>query len=260
MSPMEIITKNSGRLFVFTDLDDTLFASLKSDDVIENLTPATVDVNGEYYAYSSIQQQKLLNIMLKSDAIIIPVTGRRSSSFLNCRLPCIMQSLYSVVSHGAVILDHQDQLLNEWVIFLEQQFNLMQWQITLTTLHQHLFNYAEKLSYEIRVRLIVDQGITTYICIKISKENAHQLALIELNDYLQSILPADMLLHANGRNFAILPPYAQKKVAVDFLKKKMNVGSLDTVFGIGDSHSDLAFMQDSDFLIVPQKAQIFEQE
>lgn len=260
MSPMEIITQSSGRLFVFTDLDDTLFASPKSDEVTENLTPATVDVNGDHYAYSSIQQQKLLNIMIKSDATIIPVTGRRSSSFLNCRLPCIMNSLYSVVSHGAVILDHQHQLLNEWVIFLEQQFNLTQWQARLTTLHQRLFNYAEKLDSGIRVRLIVDQGITTYLCIKINKENAHQLALIELNDYLQSILPADMLLHANGRNFAILPPYAQKKVAVDFLKQKMNVGSLDTVLGIGDSHSDLAFMQDSDFLIVPQKAQIFEKK
>ncbi|WP_350601725.1 hypothetical protein, partial [Pseudomonas sp. 65/3-MNA-CIBAN-0223] len=85
----------------FTDLDDTLFASVKGQ-VSEHMIPSTVDMNGQPYAYSSVQQQKLLNVMIKSDAIIIPVTGRRSSSFLNCKLPAITNTDYAIVSHGAV--------------------------------------------------------------------------------------------------------------------------------------------------------------
>jgi len=260
MPPMEIVTKKSGRLFVFTDLDDTLFASLKSDEVIENLTPATVDVNGDHYAYSSIQQQKLLNIMVKSDAIIIPVTGRRSSSFLNCELPAISNTDYAIVSHGAVILDNKHQLLDQWKVYLEQQFSLQDWHNKLIGLYEKLSHYFEVINSGVRVRLIVDHGISTYLCLKINKGYSDAKKMMQVNDYLESILPAEMLLHANGRNFAVLPPYAQKKVAVDFLKKIMNVGVLDTVFAMGDSHSDLPFMQDSDFLIVPQKAQIFEQK
>ena len=81
-----------------------------------------------------------------------------------------------------------------------------------------------------------------------------------ISTFLSLILLKGMFLHENGRNFAILPPYSQKKVALNFLKKKMDVGLLDTVFGIGDSYSDLPFMSDSDFLIVPKQAQIFENE
>ncbi|MBB1273214.1 MULTISPECIES: HAD hydrolase family protein [Psychromonas] len=259
MSPMEVLTKNNDRLFVFTDLDDTLFASVKGQ-VSEHMIPSTVGVNGQPYAYSSVQQQKLLNVMIKSDAIIIPVTGRRSSSFLNCKLPAITNTDYAIVSHGAVILDNKHQLLDEWKVFLEQQFSLQLWHNKLVELYEKLSHYFEVINSGVRVRLIIDHGISTYLCLKINKDYADAKKMVQVNDYLESTLPKEMFLHANGRNFAILPPYARKKVAVDFLKKMMNVGELDTVFAMGDSHSDLPFMQDSDFLIVPQQAQIFKQE
>lgn len=256
---MEMLTKSTRRLFVFTDLDDTLFRSLKGEPIGYSI-PATVDIDGNTYAHSSIQQQKLLDVMVKSGATIIPVTGRRSCSFLNCTLPTIVDSEYAIVSHGAVILDHQRQLLNGWCGFLEQKFELTNWEKILTETYQHLVSYFQTLDNSVRVRLIVDHGITAYICIKIGKENYTKSKSEAVNKVLREVLQTDMLLHANGRNFAILPPYAQKKVAVTFLKELIGIGELDTVFGIGDSHSDLAFMNESDFLIIPQNAQILEEE
>jgi hydroxymethylpyrimidine pyrophosphatase-like HAD family hydrolase len=256
---METLSKETSRLFLFTDLDDTLFNSV-SGEITDHFMPATVDSNGKIYAYSSIQQQKFLDVMVKSNAIIIPVTGRRSSSFLNCKLDIVVNSQYSVVSHGAIILNHKHELLDEWLVFIEQKFNLKRWQNALTILYEKLSNHSQVLDNGVRVRLIVDKGITVYICLKINKEHYHQDKSANVRHFLSSILPSDMLLHANGRNFAILPPYAQKKMAVDFLKQTIGVGILDTVFGMGDSHSDLPFMSDSDFLIVPNRAQIFEKE
>jgi len=255
---METLTaKEVFRLFVFTDLDDTLFESLKGE-LAEFSIPATVDSNGQIYSYSSVQQQKLVNMMVLSGAVIIPVTGRRSSSFLNCKLPVVLSSEYAVVSHGAVILDDKHQLLDDWLVFLEQRFNLKSWQKSLNALYHKLFNHFETLQSGVKVRLIVDKGITAYICIKINKENYQQGKSRKVNEFLLSVLFDGMLLHGNARNFAILPPYARKKIAVDFLKVKMNIGVLDTVLGIGDSHSDLPFMSNSDFLIVPKQAQILK--
>lgn len=248
----------ASRLIVFTDLDDTLFQSVKgevSSDAIE----ATVDVDGKPYAYSSIQQQKLLSVMVKADATIIPVTGRRTSSFLNCRLPDVMNSEYAIVSHGAVILDKQRVVLKEWREFLTTTYSLANWEKQLTSLYQKLYDYFIE-DQNVRVRLIIDQGITAYICIKINKVGYLPEKSKQLSKLLNSELKTGMLLHGNGRNFALLAPYAQKKVAVSFLKAKLDINESDTVFAIGDSDSDLPFMKDANFLIIPQQAQILKGE
>jgi hydroxymethylpyrimidine pyrophosphatase-like HAD family hydrolase len=255
---MEMLIKKTSRLFVFTDLDDTLFKSAKSIDCVQSIT-ATVDSHGDPYAYSSIQQQRLLEIMAISGGIFIPVTGRRTSSFLNCQLPVIAKSPYAIVSHGAVILDDNHLLLEEWNEFLKRQFDLSQWEEKLIKICDYLNAYFVPIDNGIRVRLIVDQGITAYVCIKISKNSYSQDKFIDVNRLINNAMEEDMLLHGNGRNFAILPPYAQKKIAVNFLKKKMMVNKSDTVFGIGDSNSDLPFMKDSDFLIMPGDAQILNE-
>jgi len=255
---MEVLTDMSARLFVFTDLDDTLFQSFKGC-LPEQAITATVDVEGKPYAHSSLQQQKLLDVMVKAGGMVIPVTGRGTSSFLNCRLPDVMNSEYAIVSHGAVILNKQHVLLDEWLDFLQSHYQLKQWQKKLNLLYQELFECFLD-DKNIRVRLIVDQGISAYICIKINKVGYLPEKSEQVSKLLHAQLPQDMLLHENGRNFAVLAPYAQKKVAVEFLKKKLAVSEQDTIFAIGDSHSDLPFMSDSDFLIVPRQAQIFKKE
>lgn len=255
---MEILEKNNSRLFVFTDLDDTLFQSTKKVGCNGYIT-ATINAEGLPYAYSSIQQQKLLQVLVNSGGILIPVTGRRTSSFLNCQLPLIINSPFAIVSHGAVILNDDYVLVDEWFSYLKQQFNLSQWEEKLTILCKALSIDFAEIDSGIRVRLIIDQGITAYICIKIPKESYKKGESINVNRILKSRLAGDMSLHNNGRNFAILPPYAKKKMAVNFIKEKMMINECDTVFGIGDSYSDLPFMKDTDFLIVPSSAQILKE-
>ena len=255
---MEELAIMSSRLFVFTDLDDTLFQSAKGN-VPEHAIQATVDAEGNTYAYSSLQQQKLLEVLVKAGAVVVPVTGRRSSSFLNCRLPDVMSSDYAIVSHGAVILNKQHRVLEEWVTYLENHYELLHWQEVLNAMYEQLLeHYAD--DKRVRVRLIVDQGITAYICIKINKVGYLPAQSAQVSSVLNAKLKTNMLLHENGRNFAILAPYAQKKVAVNFLKEKLAVNKFDTVFAMGDSHSDMPFMNDADFLIIPQHAQILKKD
>ena len=253
---MEILAKKASRLFVFTDLDDTLFESIGAD-IPDSSIPATIDNNGNVYSYSSIQQQKLLDIMIQAGGVIIPVTGRDSSSLLNCQLGPIITSKYAVVSHGAIVLNQHHLLLDDWYRFIDRKFGLTSWEQKLISLHEKLLADVFLLSESVRIRLVIDKGITCYICLKIKKENYNYDQSTQINNLLLRKLKKDMSLHHNGRGFAILPPYAKKKIAVDFLKEKMNITSNDTVVGIGDSYSDLPFMSNSDFLISPKRSQIF---
>ena len=253
---MEMLAYHTSRLFVFTDLDDTLFKSLKSDVSIV----ATTNNEGESQGYSSLQQQKLLNVFEAAGGVFIPVTGRRTNSFLNCSLPVIKNTPYAVVSHGAIILDQNHTLLEQWHEFIKVEFNLALWESKLVKMFDHVHNHFTALSDAVRVRLIVDQGITAYVCVKVSKGYYSENKAKDVDLYLKSILPNDMLLHSNGRNFAMLPPYARKEVAVKFIKNKLQIGENDTVFSIGDSISDLPFMKEADFLIVPDGSQILDRE
>jgi hydroxymethylpyrimidine pyrophosphatase-like HAD family hydrolase len=255
---VENVTHSTCRLFVFTDLDDTLFKSAKNTPCDSSIS-ATIDASGKTYAHSSVQQQKLLEIMVVAGGLIIPVTGRSTHSFLNCKLPAVMNSQYVIVCHGAVILDVNHSLLKDWHSYLKCQFDLVEWENKLIKICDQLSVYFKSKHSEIKVRLIVDQSITAYVCIKISKSNYTEEVSNEVNYLLNNILEEDMLLHSNGRNFAILPPYAQKKVAVNFLKARMKIDQRDTVFAMGDSHSDLPFMSESDFLIIPSDAQILNE-
>ncbi|NMR24035.1 HAD hydrolase family protein [Pseudoalteromonas sp. NEC-BIFX-2020_015] len=256
---MEMLIKQTSRLFVFTDLDDTLFNSLKKTGSDLSIV-STTDSQGKAQGYSSLQQQKLLNIFEAANGIFIPVTGRRTSSFLNCSLPTIKYTPYAVVSHGAVILDRNRRLLDEWHTFIDGEFNLAVWKSELVRTFNHLHDHFTALDNGVRVRLIVDQGLTAYICVKVSKNDYSKDKAKDVDSFLKSILLDDMLLHSNGRNFAILPPYARKEIAVKYIKNKLKIGEHDTVFSIGDSNSDLPFMRESDFLIAPNGSQILARE
>nr|WP_231609586.1 HAD family hydrolase [Pseudoalteromonas sp. SWYJZ19] len=254
-----MLAQHTSRLFVFTDLDDTLFQNLKNTKSDLSFV-ATTNSEGEPQGYSSLQQQKLLNVFEAAGGVFIPVTGRRTDSFLNCSLPVVKNTPYAVVSHGAVILDQNHTLLEQWHEFINAEFNLTLWESELVKTFDHLHNHFTAFGRAVRVRLIVDQGITAYICVKVSRGDYSENKAKDVDSYLKSILPNDMLLHNNGRNFAILPPYARKEIAVKFIKNKLQIGEHDTVFSIGDSNSDLPFMKETDFLITPNGSQILDRE
>ena len=64
-------------------------------------------------------------------------------------------------------------------------------------------------------------------------------------------------IHHNGRDMALLPPFAAKEKAVAFLMDKIRVSEPHPLFlGLGDSFSDLPFMKLCDYLITPTGSQI----
>ena len=245
----------SSRVFVFTDLDDSLFSSKRKHTKTADSQIASVNKLGEVESYATLQQQKLVQMLAALQASFIAVTGRRTSSYQHCIIDQVTNSEYAIVSHGALILDEQSELLPCWIEYLNNTYDLQHWQEKLTQTHSHLIDYFSAINCDARVRLIIDHDICTYICIKIPVHHQQKSLLEQISLYLNQL---DFRIHDNAGNFAILPPYTNKELAVNYLMKKLNMSDKDVVFGIGDSLSDLPFIRNLDFAIFPKSSQIMK--
>jgi hydroxymethylpyrimidine pyrophosphatase-like HAD family hydrolase len=245
----------SSRVFVFTDLDDSLFSSKRKHIKTADSQITSVNKRGEIESYATLQQQKLVQMLAALKASFIAVTGRRTSAYQHCIIDQVTNSEYAIVSHGALILDEKSALLPCWIKYLNDTYDMTYWQEKLTRTHSQLLDYFSAINCEARVRLIIDHDICTYICIKIPVDDLHESLVANINSYLKQL---DFSIHGNAGNFAVLPPYASKELAVNYLIRKLNISDEDVLFGIGDSVSDLPFIRNLDFAIFPKSSQIMK--
>ena len=230
----------------FTDLDDTLFYSRRKLSDGEPCRVAALLPDGQPGAFSDGRQQMLFSLI--GQYSIIPVTGRRTDSLQRVQLPF---SSFKIASHGAIVLDADNQLYQSWQRMLDNEEPA--WRSRICELAQCISRFAANAGLDLRVRVIEDHGYACYVCIK------------GRDDHLKQVIDAQELCtpsngfyrHINERNLAYMPPYASKRNAVAFLKKEISKASKTTTFfGIGDSISDAGFMSECDFQIIPSNSQI----
>ncbi|WP_053980604.1 hypothetical protein [Marinagarivorans algicola] len=237
------------KTIAFTDLDDTLFQSPRKCPDDHQYSIAADLPNGQPGAYATPQQQ-MLTAMLEP-YMVIPVTGRRTDSLARVRMTF---EHYKVASHGAIILDANNNIHPAWLQILQQEEP--QWRLRLQALEQELLTYIEQHNLDLRVRIVEDYSYACYVCVKGRDDHLNRM---QKNH--QPRLPAEgFTCHINARNLAYMPPYASKKRAVLFLKKLIQAEeqSIVTYLGVGDSNSDAAFMAACDFQILPSHSQIAE--
>jgi hydroxymethylpyrimidine pyrophosphatase-like HAD family hydrolase len=255
--------------YFFTDLDDTLVQSKHKMDSDVYAQEIASNADGKYIGFATSYQLNLLDRM-GNNALVIPVTGRNKNALNRCDWKW---DSYQVVSHGAVILNKDGSLNNEWLESIKDEMSqaksiLSDFMISA----EDILSSKDAKSYlndnSVDLRIITDQGIPAYMCGKQlnlvnGKNNTDAITYLAIN--LQAILekkmddaelPYGWRMHVNGRNFAILPPYASKAKAVDFVKKLLNVTPNDLTIGLGDSMSDLAFMNECQLWVTPSKGQI----
>ncbi|WP_428036456.1 hypothetical protein [Amphritea sp.] len=234
------------KIVSFTDLDDTLFYSHRKLRGDEPHRVAALLPDGRPGAYSDAQQQMLISLI--GQYAIIPVTGRRTDSLQRVQLTF---NSFKVASHGAIVLDEDNQLYQPWQRMLDNEEPA--WRTRIGELAQCISGVAVKAGLDLRVRVIEDYGYACYVCIKGQHDHLRQVI-----DAQELGIPAKgFYRHINERNLAYMPPYASKRNAVAFLKKEIsNTSKTTTFFGIGDSISDASFMFECDFQIIPSNSQI----
>jgi len=232
------------KIVVFTDLDDTLIQTRHKIPKDASFSLAATDRNGLPLSFMTKAQEMMLNVFSHSGAIIIPVTGRNTDALDRVSYPF---NHYRVVSHGALVLEESGEICKHWLTKIEHQFD--KWEKLMLSCHEEILTLIHNHQLDARSRVICDHGIHVYISVKGEPED---LAFIREHSRQAKVFNE----HENGRNYALLPPYASKKEAVEHINQKLALSADHLVIGLGDSVSDLEFMTSCQFAMFPQNSQI----
>ncbi|MBI0426823.1 HAD hydrolase family protein [Psychrobacter sp. NG27] len=254
--------------YALMDLDDTLFQTQRKIDAwdlptteSENLVCATVNKQNEPLSFMSQRQATLFNWLLASTELIV-VTARDRSEIKRVKLPF---DSWQVLTHGAIILTSNEQLLSAWQQHMYSK--LAPLQDKLNQLSQLFANHSQsEQSHLVFTPHIdsfsngsVDEELTIYLAIKHAQKD-HQ-ALVDLAAKLPTLIrdfDQDFYVHVNANNLAILPHAVHKRHAVQFLLEN-HLDHQRPSFGFGDSLADLPFLQLLDWYGMPNHGQLHEQ-
>ena len=242
--------------YIFLDLDDTLFQTLRkcplgANDPKLQVRASLADGTANSYA---TQKQQWLWQWLAQGFKIVAVTGRDSLAFYRVNLPFQEEV---VLNHGAIILNKQRTIDQTWMTSMKKSLPL--YHEKLLDLWQAIVAYCRQ-STGFKTRLVEDFDITWYGVIKhvAGTENALTPLLNDIIKRHEHIQDGSLYWHLNGNNLAVLPKIINKESAVSYLMaeyKKQYPAIL--TFGAGDSHTDAAFMGLCDYALIPKNTQLF---
>lgn len=243
-------------LFVFLDLDDTIFQTQRKCPEKAKITPAAFLKDGSPISFFTEKQQRLFNL-LQAKTRLIPTTARNKDAFYRA---CVEQFDYAIITHGGIILNADGSLHSQWFELMESKIKPLL--PKLQALEKQLQNFANKEKIPYKIRLIEDFGLTFYLSVKHQHRDNQALKLIldnVVNPYLES-QKLDFYCHLNDNNLAILPKFLNKAPAVSYLQQQLKQEYKEYLsFGMGDSLTDMPYMQLCDYFITPTNSQIMRQ-
>lgn len=242
--------------YIFLDLDDTLFQTLRKcergpDDPALEVRAYLPD--GTPNSYATRKQQWLWQ-WLASDFRIVPVTARDAQAFQRVELPFREEV---VLNHGAVILNKQRMADPVWMKRMVS---------TLPDYHGKLMAVWDEIQRYCRhhagykLRLVEDFEITWYGVVKHASglESPLKTLLDTVIKPQPVVLDGSLYWHLNGNNLAILPKIINKENAVSYLLDGYRQRHPELLtFGAGDSQTDAAFMALCDYALIPKNTQLF---
>lgn len=231
---------------ILTDLDDTLFQTMpKCPPGATELRQMSSLLDGTASGFATKMQQ---NFLLWLEAgLVVPVTARGRDVLARVDIP----SSPAICSNGGCILDDHGALDLIW----HSQLEIAAGQAApVSDVYSELT--GSLCADRFRHWSVEENGLDLYIVIK---SNAHEdMALAQLEAELAPSLPEGWRCHRNGNNLAYLPPWLSKRHAARYLIAKLRVEQPNQpIIGIGDSVSDVGFMDLCDFAAAPTKSQLW---
>lgn len=233
-------------LYIFSDLDDSLFQTERKCPPQAALRAAAMDRHGQTLSYFTAEQGILLALL--EQGTVIPVTGRNTAALDRVHLSF---GSYRVTSHGALVAGPDGRPDSAWLALYETQRAV--WMERMEYVLIEINQVIERHDLALRCRIIEDQGWPVYVSIK-GDESALERLLPTARTLWRG---AEARIHRNGQNMALLPPFADKEKAVAFLMRRIRDTVLNPLFlGLGDSITDLPFLRLCHYAITPRGSQI----
>lgn len=243
-------------LFVFLDLDDTIFQTKRKCPENQPIFPAAFAQDGSVMSFFTSKQARLFKI-LNHKTRLIPTTARNHKSF---SLTKIEKFDYAIINHGGIILNADGSIHQTWFMMMKGLLDPVL--KDLKSLQKMLQIEAIKRQIHFKIRLIDDLGLTFYLLIKHEDRNSHSLKEL-LTQVIEPHLAQyhlDFYYHLNDNNLAILPRFLNKAPAVKFLQQELNQHYPEYLsIGMGDSLTDMAYMKLCDYFMTPKNSQIVKE-
>ncbi|AUZ05718.2 hypothetical protein ADP71_23590 [Vitreoscilla sp. C1] len=241
---------------LFVDLDDTLFHSHNKRQ------PDTHDValaylqDGSAISYANQKQMTMLKFWQESH-VMIPVTARNRNAFERV---VIEFKHGAVINYGGIVLQADGSLDEAWS--QQSQAHARHSEPILQVLLDYLNSLIQTTEYSsLHARIISDVGIAFYVLLKSKTGDLVQVAQVThmVKQFLAQEGWTEYQVHHNGNNLAIMPPWLNKRHGVRYLLAQWQQRGEVVSFGMGDSVIDLGFMNECDYLMVPNPSQIVSQ-
>ena len=243
------MTKSIIRPLFLVDLDDTLFQTpRKMKQEAKHI--ATTDKNGQAMSYMNATQLQFVEWLLAC-ADVVPVTARSVEAYQRVHLPF---KHGAICAHGAVILTHDNQVDNAWHQYMAT--TLAPYKERLLDVTNCLLKFSDKQQQSLRTWVVEEGGMAIYALAKHNDRHDEILAEAQY-ELLQSIDLTCFYCHRNGNNLAIIPKVLNKRYAVEeWLRREHLQHGTRPIIGLGDSVSDLGFLQLCDWWGTPQQGQL----
>jgi len=245
-------TDGTAAVFVFVDLDDSLFNSLRKCQPGVDLQPAALLSNGEVISYTSPGQRALIH-WLHTGAHVIPVTARSSEAYARVLVDFKGPA---IVSFGGVILDANRQPDPKWHARMQSELSSVR--PLLEEAREMALSHISDCGVDAWAKVVEESGQMQYLLLK--HRGADGQALAEIGDTCLRPWAASRdgwRVFQNDNNLTLLPPALDKSHAVAYLMESLRADRGDIVtVGIGDSLSDSRFLSLCDYAMAPRGTQL----
>lgn len=238
------------RPLVFVDLDDTLFQTARKMAAGEPRLVASLDVQGQPNGFMTPVQEQWARWLL-SCADVVPVTARSREASSRVRLPFRHGA---ICSHGGSLLHSDGSLDRDWHGQMSDALEDVQARLPL--LSEALLAIGNELGAALRSWVVAEAGLHHYVVAKHNGSDDAVLAGVLAQARARGLLDG-LQVHLNGNNLAFLPKGLGKRLAVgEWLRRDRACHGDRPVMGIGDSISDLGFMDLCHFWATPTHSQL----
>lgn len=236
---------------IYTDLDDTLFTTLKGYRDVDQSTllRVTTAKNGNH-SFMCGQRQSILK-WIEAGATLVPVTARSLDAYNRVTLSADRFVDGAVLNNGALILRPDGSEDEEWSAVVQGHCDLA------TPVMEDLIEMLEAAPCDIRIHRHMNGDVMLGMTVK-SNEESERGVLMNVGlaqEMSKDKLRGRVVTHCNGNNLAFVPVGVSKKNAVEYLMRTREDLAGRPSIGAGDSLADLPFMSLCDMLLVPANTQ-----
>lgn len=228
---------NQNKVIYFVDLDDSLFQTKRKSEF--GVFPATNTKIEEKTSFFTIKQRSFIDYIFSAkDTLVIPLTARTCEQYKRTVLFGDQRIIFHGLYYGGALF-YRGTLMHSYSSTIQHSLKIS-------------LNKLEDLSFALKSLLspaakIINVDSFYYFIKNISD---HELSLLfekvsDLSDCIE--------VYVGEKGVTLLPKIINKSSIVSFLCDQLKP---KLVFGLGDSFSDLAFLNKCDFKIISHIGQL----